>query len=85
VHTLDTKRGLLRALPPEGVAVKRSAMFGASLPEALLYSANSTVSLLRAPVRELTTTGGAMDILLRLLGPLFFGLILVSLRGRIKR
>jgi len=57
----------------------------ATFTEALLYSANSTVSILRAPVRELTTTGGAMDILLRLLGPLFFGLILVSLRGRIKR
>ena len=57
----------------------------ATFTEALLYSANSTVSLLRAPVRELTTVGGFMDIALRLLGPLFFGLILVSLRGRIKR
>lgn len=53
--------------------------------QALLYSANSTVSLLRAPLRDLTTAGQVMDIAQRLLGPLFFGLILVSLRGRVKR
>jgi hypothetical protein len=53
--------------------------------QALIHSANSTVSLLRAPLRDLTTAGQVMDIALRLLGPLFFGLILVSLRGRVKR
>ncbi len=53
--------------------------------EALLYSANSTISLLRAPVRDLTVSGQVMDIALRLLGPLFFGLFLLALRGRVKR
>jgi uncharacterized protein YjbI with pentapeptide repeats len=57
----------------------------ASWIEALLYSANSTVSLLRAPERDLSVGGQVMDIALRLLGPLFFGLFLLALRGRVKR
>jgi len=56
-----------------------------TLAGALLYSINSTVSLLSPPERDLTTPGQLMDIALRLLGPLFFGLILLAIRGRLKR
>jgi hypothetical protein len=52
---------------------------------AVLYSAQSVTSLLRAPTVALTTAGEWLSIGLRLLGPLFFGLILVSLRGRVRR
>jgi uncharacterized protein YjbI with pentapeptide repeats len=52
---------------------------------ALLYSIQSTTSLLRAPEAELTYVGQVFQIVLRLLGPLFFGLALLSLRGRVRR
>jgi uncharacterized protein YjbI with pentapeptide repeats len=53
---------------------------------ALLFSAESTVSLFRVPAKpELTAVGEAIQLPLRLLGPLFFGLALLSLRGRVKR
>lgn len=52
----------------------------------LVFSLQSTTSLLRAPDDEVLSTGGRLlEIGLRLLGPLFFGLALVSLRGRVKR
>jgi hypothetical protein len=51
----------------------------------LIYSANSTTSLLRPPETALTTAGQLLEIGLRLLGPLLFGLLLLSLRGRVKR
>jgi hypothetical protein len=54
--------------------------------EALTFSAESTTSLFRAPEqRNLTIAGEWLQIGLRLLGPLFFGLALLSLRGRVKR
>lgn len=56
-----------------------------TLTSALIYSTNATVSLLRAPQRDLTDTGQVMDIALRLIGPLLFGLILLAIRGRVKR
>ena len=55
---------------------------------ALLFSVESTSSLFRAPEMEgfaLTASGEVLQIVLRLLGPLFFGLALLSLRGRVKR
>lgn len=52
---------------------------------AVLYSAQSVTSLLHAPTVTLTAAGEWLSIGLRLLGPLFFGLILVSLRGRVRR
>jgi len=58
------------------------------LGRSLLFSAESTSNLFRAPRSphfELTSWGEAMQIPLRLLGPLFFGLALVSLRGRVRR
>ena len=57
----------------------------ATFIQALLYSANSTTALLRGPQAALTTAGQVLDIGLRLLGPLLFGLVILSLRGRVKR
>jgi uncharacterized protein YjbI with pentapeptide repeats len=55
---------------------------------ALLFSLESTSSLFRVPeLKEtsLTYAGETLQVALRLLGPLFFGLALLALRGRIKR
>jgi hypothetical protein len=53
---------------------------------ALLFSAESTASLFRVPDKpSLTPAGEALQLALRLLGPLFFGLALLSLRGHVKR
>jgi uncharacterized protein YjbI with pentapeptide repeats len=54
----------------------------------LLFSIESTSSLFRVPETPgfaLTAAGEVLQVLLRLLGPLFFGLALLSLRGRVKR
>jgi len=56
-----------------------------SLASAFLFSTESTTSLLRGTDRPLTTLGETLWVALRLLGPVFFGLALLSLRGRIKR
>jgi len=56
-----------------------------SFLEALTFSAESTTTLFRAPERSLTLAGEWLQIGLRLLGPLFFGLAVLSLRGRVKR
>jgi len=56
-----------------------------SFGDALTFSAQSTTSLFRAPQRSLTLAGEWMEIGLRLFGPLFFGLALLSVRGRVKR
>jgi hypothetical protein len=58
---------------------------GQGYGRAVLFSVESSVSLLRAPNQHLTATGETIQILLRLAGPLFFGLALLSLRGRVKR
>jgi len=58
------------------------------LTRALLFSAESTSNLFRVPELKgtnLTETGEALQMALRLLGPLFFGLALLSLRGRVRR
>jgi uncharacterized protein YjbI with pentapeptide repeats len=54
-------------------------------PAALGYSAEVATSLLRGPDRAVTTAGEWAQTVLRWLGPLLFGLALVSLRGRVKR
>jgi uncharacterized protein YjbI with pentapeptide repeats len=57
--------------------------------KALLFSAESTSSLFRAPSApkgaSLTDAGHVLQMGLRLLGPLFFGLAILALRGRVKR
>jgi uncharacterized protein YjbI with pentapeptide repeats len=59
-----------------------------SLGRGLLFSMESTSSLFRVPETKdfaLTAGGEVLQVILRLLGPLFFGLALLSLRGRVKR
>jgi len=59
-----------------------------SLGRGLLFSVESTSSLFRVPETKdfaLTAGGEVLQVFLRLLGPLFFGLALLSLRGRVKR
>jgi hypothetical protein len=58
---------------------------GASFTDDLVFSLKSTTSLLRAPADDLSTGGQVLEIGLRLLGPLFFALAVLSLRGRVKR
>jgi hypothetical protein len=56
-----------------------------SFISSLTFSLESTTSLFRAPERNLTLAGEWMQVGLRLFGPLFFGLALLSLRGRVRR
>jgi hypothetical protein len=56
-----------------------------SFGRSLLFSLESSVSLLRAPETKLTAGGEVVQIVLRLAGPLFFALALLALRGRVKR
>jgi hypothetical protein len=59
-----------------------------SLTRSLLFSLESTSSLFRVPETRdfsLTESGELLQVILSLLGPLFFGLMLFSLRGRLKR
>ena len=51
----------------------------------LVFSLQSTTNLLRGAAEDLPIEGELLEIGLRLLGPLFFGLALLSLRGRVKR
>lgn len=54
--------------------------------EAVYYSVERTTSLLREPAAQpLTTAGRAMEIVLRLLGPLLLGIAVFALRSRVKR
>jgi hypothetical protein len=55
------------------------------LPEAVAFSAESTASLFRAPDRALTLPGRWAQMVLRVLGPVLFGLAILSLRGRVRR
>jgi hypothetical protein len=52
---------------------------------ALLVSIQSTTALLRGITEPLTTAGEWAVTALRLLGPLLLGLMILSLRGRVKR
>jgi hypothetical protein len=55
------------------------------LPDALGYSVESATALLSGPERPLTPIGQWIQAVLRLLGPLLYGLAVLSLRGRVKR
>ena len=63
----------------------KGADAGLSFGATLIFAIESTTSLLRGKDHELTATGELLWIALRLLGPVFFGLTLLSLRGRVKR
>ena len=57
-----------------------------SYGRSLLFALESCISPLRAPsTPPLTPNGQLVTIALGLLGPLFFGLALLALRGRVKR
>jgi hypothetical protein len=79
------------ARPGRDRARVRSPLYAWGFPsqrsflDALTFSAESTTSLFHPPERELTLAGEWLQIGLRLLGPFFFGLALLSLRGRVKR
>jgi uncharacterized protein YjbI with pentapeptide repeats len=78
---IDARRGQV-------VYEKREVARPSSLeqvPEALAFSAESTVSLFRAPDRALTLPGRWMQMILRVLGPVLLGLLVLSLRGRVRR
>ena len=51
----------------------------------LLFAIESALSVLRPPQTGLSAGGEVVQIALRLLGPLLFGLALLSVRARIKR
>ena len=51
----------------------------------LLFAIESSISLLRPPETKLSAGGEIVQITLRLLGPLLFGLALLAIRARIKR
>lgn len=78
--------GLLFTIIFAAAAFKLYVFESDSYWRSLLYSAQSTTSFLRAPTgTRISELGQALEIPLRLLGPLFFGLVLLSLRGRVKR
>lgn len=52
---------------------------------AFLFSVESSVSLLRPPHAAMSVGGQVVQVVLRLVGPLFVGLALLSVRSRIKR
>lgn len=64
--------------------VRRSSVWR-RVPAALGYSMEVATSLLRGPDRPVTVVGEWTQAVLRWLGPLLFGLALLSLRGRVKR
>lgn len=53
--------------------------------EAWNYAAGTATTLIGSPDAQLTQHGRALRIVLRVLGPLFIGLALLSIRGRVKR
>jgi hypothetical protein len=56
------------------------------LLDAVYYSLNSSTSLLSVTQQEqLTAVGNAVQIVLKILGPLFVGLALLAIRNRVKR
>ncbi|GAA0915920.1 hypothetical protein GCM10009558_025330 [Virgisporangium aurantiacum] len=74
---------------PGGPATYRQVTVNGTRPgwdEAAFHAVESATSLLRpTPSRSFTSTGKAIEIGLRLLGPLLLGLAILSIRGRMKR
>jgi hypothetical protein len=58
---------------------------GRSYGRSLLFAIESSLSLLRPPQTGLSASGEIVQITLRLLGPLLFGLALLAVRARVKR
>lgn len=76
----------LRAQRASGVRTPpRKPLDGLASIEAWTYSMGTATAIVGAPEAQLTQTGRAMRIALRILGPLLIGLALLSIRGRVKR
>ena len=74
-----------RAPAPRPVPLDLGGVRPRSYGRALLFALESSISLLRAPEAKLTAGGEVIQTVLRLTGPLFFGLAVLSLRGHVKR
>jgi hypothetical protein len=77
---IDPAGNLVYAQPP---AVRPAGID--ELPNAIRYSAESATTLLRGPGQPLTPTGWTLHLIVRLLGPVLLGLVILSIRGRVKR
>jgi hypothetical protein len=51
----------------------------------LQFSLRAATSFFRGTDQQLSTAGGWMELVLRLIGPLLFGVAVLALRGRVKR
>jgi hypothetical protein len=58
---------------------------GTTPATALLFSLQSVTALLRGPERQVSSSGEWIQLALRFLGPVLLGLIILSVRGRVKR
>lgn len=67
---------------PPSIAVMVDALDN---PDAWTYSWGTATAVIGAPEAAVTDWGRAFRVVLRVLGPLFLGLVLVSIRGRVKR
>jgi hypothetical protein len=87
VHPLDPPAsGSAEAPPPERLP-RDLGELGEALTDddALVYSVSSAAALAPLPEARLTATGRAIRTVERVLGPIFVGLVLLSIRGRVKR
>ena len=88
-YGLRASRALTAYALTIGLAAVAFSRWGFDEPEsygrAVLFALQSSVSLLHAPQAKLSITGQVIDIVIRIAGPLLFGLALISLRGRVKR
>jgi uncharacterized protein YjbI with pentapeptide repeats len=85
---LDATYNGKRLQPPEKIAFPPSlsdVTGGLQSVEAWNYTAGTATALFGAPDAQLTQFGRTLRVALRLLGPLFIALALLSIRGRIKR
>lgn len=70
----------LQGMQPNG---NRSAL--QVMADGVIYSARTSINLFGGPEVALTRWGSALQVVLRIWGPLLLGLIVLSLRGRVKR
>ena len=68
-----------------GIGFAPEASEGSSVIEALIYSARTGVGLMRDTQPALTLWGDVIQILVRIAVPVFLGLTVLSIRGRVKR
>jgi uncharacterized protein YjbI with pentapeptide repeats len=59
--------------------------FGETFPRALRLASQSVLSLLSAPAQQLTPLGDWVVLVLRLMGPVLLGLLVLAVRNKLKR